>query len=608
MAGRTDSGRRLLVLLIAFGLGASLLVTRLGYWQLVRHDDLVESAHRQIYYRADVPSQRGQIYDRSGTIVLAASVTRDRLIVAADQLTPDQQATMAEFLTGQLGLDPTASGALAAKLQTGKPYLVIAKDLAPEKSTAIEAAASAAGITGISFESDSARSYPQAGGSPKSTLAAQLIGFVNREGAGQYGVEQYYQDVLAGQPKVVEADRDANGQPLMETERTVEAGVPGQDIRLTIDAGLQLAVEEEVMAARIANHAKSVSAVVMDPWSGEIYAEASYPSYDANDYTAIANDDPSVFVDPNVSHVYEPGSVFKMLTVLAGLETKTTNLDKVYDDTGKMKLDHGETTIKDADRIAMGNLHLRDAIAYSRNVVAAKVAIGLAPTTAQASTILHDVWTRLGIGSPTGIDVAGEAHGLVNDPAITAWSQTDLGNGAFGQGVAVTEVQLARAYAALINGGILVKPHVVAGIGEQPVSIKPDETPVLDPTLSPQLAGLMQHVLASPWYADKSKVPGYWVGGKTGTAQVWDNAHRRWVNNTYNFSCVGFIGRQVGHPDLIIAVKIGETTPNRDRFGTILLPLDSVELFRRVATDAVTTPGLLPVLAPGGAATTQAGG
>jgi len=103
-------------------------------------------------------------------------------------------------------------------------------------------------------------------------------------------------------------------------------------------------------------------------------------------------------------------------------------------------------------------------------------------------------------------------------------------------------------------------------------------------------------------------VPGYWVGGKTGTAQVWDNEHQRWLFNKYNFSCVGFIGRQAGHPDLVIAVRISETTPNRDRFGTILLPLDSVELFRRVATDAASTPGLLPVLTPADGTTARAGG
>ena len=607
MAGRTDSGRRLLLLLIVFVLGAGVLVTRLGYWQLVKHDELVESAHRQIYYRADVPSQRGQIYDRSGTIVLAGSVTRSRLIVNAEQLTAEQRATMVEFLAAQLGLDPVASGQLGAKLETGKAYLVVARDLPPEQSTAIEAAATAAGIQGITFESDSARSYPQAGGGPKSSLAAQLIGFVNRDGAGQYGVEQFYQDVLGGQPKVVEADRDSNGEPLLETERTVEPGVPGRDIRLTIDAGLQLALEQEVMAARIANHAASVSAVVMDPWTGEIYAEASYPSYDANRYAATASDDPSIFVDPVVSNVYEPGSVFKMLTVLAGLEQGTTSLDRVYDDTGKMRLDGGETQITDADKRAMGKLKLEDAIAYSRNIVAAKVAFGLAPTTSEASTILHEVWTRLGMGSATGIDVAGEVRGLVNDPAITRWSESDLANGSFGQGVAITQIQLARAYAALINGGVLVQPHVVAGIGSDIVTVKTDP-PVLDPSLSPVLAGLMQHVLASPWYLEQARVPGYWIGGKTGTAQVWDLEHNRWRPNTFNFSCVGFIGRKQGHPDLVVAVRIGETPFVINATGQGVLRFTAPELFRRVATDAITTPGLLPALAPAGPATAQAGG
>jgi cell division protein FtsI/penicillin-binding protein 2 len=607
MPGRTDSGRRLLLLLIVFALGASALVTRLGYWQLVRHDDLVADAHHQIFYTAPVPSQRGQIFDRSGTIVLAASVTRSRLVVAADQLTPAQQGAMVEFLTGQLGLDPAASGALAAKLQTGKQYLVIAKDLTPEKVTAIESAAASAGIAAISFESDSARNYPQAGGSPNSTLAAHLLGFVNRDGEGQYGVEQYYQDVLAGQPKLIEADRDANGQPLLETERTIEPGVPGRDIRLTIDAGLQLALEQEVMAARIANHAKSVSAVVMDPWTGEIYAEANYPSYDANRYATIAGEDPAAFVDPVVSHVYEPGSVFKLLTVLAGLETGTTSLDRVYQDSGKMRLDGGETKITDADNQAMGSLKLEDAIAYSRNIVAAKVAFGLAPTTGDASTILHEVWSRLGIGRPTGIDVAGEVRGLVNDPAITAWRQIDLANGSFGQGVAVTQIQLAAAYAALVNGGMLVHPHVVAGIGNEAVSTTTDG-PVLDPSLSPELANLMAHVLQNPWYVDQARTPGFWIGGKTGTAQVWDAERNKWLFNTYNFSCVGFIGREKGHPDLVVAVRLSEAPPNRNALGQIILPVTAVELFRRVATDAVTTPGLLQPLAPADATTARAGG
>jgi cell division protein FtsI (penicillin-binding protein 3) len=597
MKGRTDSGRRLLLVLIVFVIAAGALVTRLGYWQLSQRDVLVDSARRQIYYRADVPSRRGQIFDRSGTVVLAASVTRDRLIVSAERMTAAQRTEMAGFLTAQLHLDEAAAAAIQVRLETAKPYLVLARDLLPEQSQAIESAAQAAGIGGITIESDSARNYPQAGGSPNSTLAAHLLGFVNREGSGQYGVEQFYQEVLAGQPKVVEADRDASGRPVPETERTVEPGVPGADIRLTIDAGLQLALEQEVMAARIADGAKSVSAVVLDPWTGEIYAEATYPSYNANDYSSIAADDTSRFIDPVVSHVYEPGSVFKMLAVLAGLEQGTTSMTKVYRDSKTLQLDGGRARITDADNKGMGDMKLEDGIAYSRNIVAAKVALGLAPTTDRASTILHEVWTRLGFGRTTGIDVAGENRGLVNDPAITAWRQIDLANGAFGQGVAVTQIQLATAFAALVNGGVPVQPHVVAGVGADLVKTTAG-APVMDPGLSPQLANLMHHVLTNEWYVEQSQVPGYWVGGKTGTAQVWDAEHRRWFSNTYNFSNVGFIGRREGHPDLIVAVRIQEAHPNRNAQGQLVLPVTSTELFRRTATDAVTTPGLLAILQP----------
>jgi cell division protein FtsI (penicillin-binding protein 3) len=594
MLGRTDSGRRLLLLLIVFVIAASGLVVRLGYWQLVKHGELVESARRQIYFHAEVPSRRGQIYDRSGTIVLAASVTRDRLVLSTENMDDAERAAMLELLTAQLELDATASGELAARLAEPKPYVIVAKDLPPERSAAIVAAAEAAGIAGLTVESDASRSYAQAGGGPHTTLAAHLVGFVNRDGDGQYGVEQHYQDVLAGQPSVVEADRDSSGAPLAETLRTVEQGVPGQDIRLTIDAGLQLAIEQEVTAAGIADGANSVSAVVMDPWTGEIYASAAWPSYDENRYAPIAAEDPSVFIDPVVSNVYEPGSVFKMLTVVAGLEQGTTSMDKVYRDTGKMWLDNGQARITDADNLAMGSMPLEDGIAYSRNIVAAKVALGLAPTTRKSSNILHEVWTRLGFGRPTGVDVAGEVRGLVNDPSVTPWSQIDLANGSFGQGVAVTQLQLATAYGAMVNGGVLVQPHVVAGIGADPV-VATRDAPVIDPALSGELSGLLEHVLKSPWYEAESQVPGYWVGGKTGTAQVWDAEHQRWFFNIYNFSCVGFIGREKGHPDLIVAVRIGEAPPNRNAAGQFFLPVTSTELFRRVATDAITTPGLLPM-------------
>jgi cell division protein FtsI (penicillin-binding protein 3) len=593
--GRTDSARRLLVLLICFGIAGSGLLVRLGYWQIAQRDRLLDAAHRQIYLRTEVPSRRGEIYDRSGTVVLASSVIHDRLIVTAQHLSDADQATMVAFLAERLGLDPLASDDLRAKLATGKPYIVVDRDVSAEQAESIRADAAAAGILGITFETEAVREYPQAGGGPNSSLAAHLLGFVNREGQGQYGIEQYYQAQLAGQPQIVESDKDANGQPLVDTEHVIEAGAPGQDLRLTIDAGLQLAMEQEVMAADIADHADSVSAIVMDPYTGEIYGEATYPSFDGNDYSATASDDPGRFVDPVVSAVYEPGSVFKMLTVLTALQLQTTTLQTTFKDTGSLKLDNGKTKIEDSDRKAMGVMKLEDAIAYSRNVVAARVALGLAPTVQEASEQLHAVWIRMGFGSRTGVDLAGEVGGLVNDPSISAWRQIDLANGSFGQGVAVTPMQLATAYAAMVNGGTLVQPHVVAAIGSQIVAA-PSRGSVLDASLSPVLANLLHHVMTIPWYKPFATVPGYWLGAKTGTAQIWDAKQHRWLPNTYNFSAIGFIGRTEGHPDLIVAVQIHSGRPGRNAQTQIIVPVASTELFRRIATDAITTSGLLPAL------------
>lgn len=595
MLGRTDSARRLIVLLVVFAIAGGGLLVRLGYWQIAQRDQLVDAAHRQLYVRTEIAGTRGEIYDRSGTVVLASSVVRDRLIVAATHLDEAAQATMVSFLAQALGLDSAGADALRVKLALGKPYNIVAKDLSPEQAEAIRAAADAAGIAGISFETEAARNYPQTGGGPGVSLASHLLGFVNREGRGQYGIEQFYQSQLAGTPEIVEADKDANGQPIMDTEHVVQAGSRGQDLRLTIDASLQLAMEQEVMAARIADRAASVSAVVLDPYTGEVYGEATYPGFDGNDYAVTASQDPSTFLDPVISEVYEPGSVFKMLTVIAALETGTSTLGTKYRDPGFLKLDGGQAKIEDSDRHGMGTLKLQDGIAYSRNVVAAQVAMRLAPTTAEASQVLHAVWTRMGFGSPTGVDLAGEVAGLVNDPSIRPWRQIDLANGSFGQGVAVTPMQLATAYAAMVNGGSLIQPHVVAAIGDQVVGPTPRQS-VLDGSLTPTLTNLMHHVLTIPWYKPLTTVPGYWLGAKTGTAQIWDSVHHRWLSNTYNFSCVGFIGRTAGHPDLIVAVQIHSGRPNRSAIGQILVPVASTELFRRIATDAMTTPGLVPML------------
>jgi cell division protein FtsI (penicillin-binding protein 3) len=245
----------------------------------------------------------------------------------------------------------------------------------------------------------------------------------------------------------------------------------------------------------------------------------------------------------------------------------------------------------------MGWMTFQDAIAYSRNVVAAKVALGLGDSTRASSAALYDMWLRLGYGEPTGIDVAGEVAGIVRDPALTPWREIDLANGAFGQGVAVTPIQLATAFAALINGGVRVHPHVVQGIGDDDVVVDPP-TQVINDSLSRTLVKLMRHVVTEvPFYRDRTLVPGYDVGGKTGTAQIWDPKANggigAWKRNLFNYSFVGYIGRESGRPDLVVAIQIEEGTPTVARVGHLEMPVMSFELFRRIATDAITTPDLV---------------
>lgn len=598
MLGRTDSRARLLFLLVVFMLGSTLLTARLAYWQILDRDRLTSQALAQTTVTLGMPSKRGDIYDRTGTVVLATTVQRERLVATLDQLSPERRRSTVAELARILGLDEAGTIALRDKMTGNARYLILRHGLDRTTADRIRAAMDAKRVFGLSLEPEPERVYPQVGGGPGSSLAAHLIGFVNREGGGQYGVEQAYQATLAGEPRVVVAERDASGRAMVDDGAVSQPGTPGADLRLTIDAGLQLRVEQELLAAWVADRAKRVSAVVMDPYTGEVYAMATYPSYDGNDYKAIAASDPGRFIDPVVSTVYEPGSVFKMMTAAAAISNGSVTPSTRVKDVGTLRLDHGRTKIDDADRKAMGWMTFADGVAYSRNVVAAKVALALGTSTKESSSILYDMWLRLGYGEPTGIDVAGEVGGIVRDPAITPWREIDLANGAFGQGVAVTPMQLAMAYASLMNGGTVVQPHVVKSVGDRDLAISARRQGVIDPSLSKTFIDMMRHVITEVvFYRDRTLVPGYDVGGKTGTAQIWDataNGGRgAWKRNLFNYSFVGYIGRQTGIPDLVVAIRIEEGTPTVARVGHLEMPVMSFELFRRIATDAITTPDLL---------------
>jgi cell division protein FtsI/penicillin-binding protein 2 len=595
MLGRTDSRGRLLLVLLFIVVASTGMAARLAYWQLGQQKQLATMAVAQSTSQKSIAPLRGTIYDRTGTIVLATTIYLYRVVGSPHDLTPDQRTSTADALVDYLTLDATDAAALRHAMAGTAYYIVLAANVNPSVVQEMMKSVAIGGLPGITFEPQPVRVYPQAGGAPHTSLAAHLLGFVNAAGVGQYGLEQQYDTELAGRPSVVQIDPSIVGPG---SAVVLDAGAPGRDIRTTIDASLQLQTEQEVYAAWVADKAKSVSAVVMSPDTGEVLAEASYPSYDANDYAAVADKNPSIFTDPVISEVYEPGSVFKMLTTSAALTSKTTSLSTYINDYGIMKLAGGQE-VADADRKAKGWMTLADIVAWSRNVGVTQAAFRLGKNLDAASAVLYKTWTSYGIGQKTGIDLAGEASGIVRNPATTPWRQIDLANGSFGQGVATTPMQMMRAYAAMANGGLMVTPRVTladAKIGGS-ATVASAGTRVISPAVSASLTGLMEHVVtAVKVYAQRTYVPGYFVGGKTGTAQIWDQTldggNGGWKVNVYNYSFYGWIGHS--KPDLIVGTLISEGTPTLIKQGVLDMPVQSYELFRRIATDAVTSQQIPP--------------
>jgi cell division protein FtsI/penicillin-binding protein 2 len=582
MLGRTDSRRRLIVLMLTMAVIATALGGRLAYWQLIEGDQLQAMADAQLARPVQAEQRRGDITDRSGTL-LATTAYRDRLVAYPDLVPEDKRDSVASQLAALVGLTGADRDALFQAFADGKSYVTVARRLTDGQDAEVRRELASGDLVGVGLEPVAARFYPNPGGAPSTTLASQLLGFVTDDGLGRYGIEQRDQALLAGSSADTASLDAAAGQ---------SAPALGANVQLTIDASLQLRVEKELYATWVADQAKRVSAVVMDPNTGAVLAWASVPGYDANDYADVARSDPNLFVDPIASQIYEPGSVMKMLTAAAALERGVVDLNTtVVDD---KELVFGHSRVRNADRKGMGPIEFQDAIAFSRNVATAKVAMELGDNTTDSADVLYSMWQRLGFGRPTGIDLANEAAGITSNPDTNRWADVDLANRAFGQAVAVTPLQLAVAYSAMANGGRLVQPYLVDSVdGKATSPAEPQQ--VIDPGLSQRLRELMIHVLTTqPVLHAHTQIPGYIVGGKTGTAQFWDSRSNAWATDAFNYTFCGFVGRE--NPDLIIVVRIHEAEPTvRRRSGSTLPEVQSFDLFRRIAQESIGVLDLPPL-------------
>jgi len=507
MLARTDSRARAVVLLLVVAVAASAIGARLVWWQVVQQGSLSAAALGQLSQQEELPAERGEITDINGAL-LATSIELQS-VFATPPLIADPMET-ATLLAPVLDI---STAQLRAKLGGDRDWVWLKRRITPEAAERIRSL----DLRGIGMLPETKRVYPIEGIAQGTTLAAQVLGFVDVNGDGQYGIEGGENAILAGSPGAVSAQEDVIGRQIADSATLLREPVDGADLRLTLDIGVQHMLEQEIWTTYRMNGAAGATGLIMNVETGAILAMASYPSYDANDF---ATTDGDLFSNPAVARQYEPGSVMKAFTVAAAIDAGAiTTKDTVVDNNN---LQIGEVLIHNADRAmhpyGHGPITAADVLALSNNVGAAKIGLTL------GRHKLYEAFLRFGFGAPTGIDLAGEASGVVWDPdGPNASGDLTAAQNAFGQGLSLTAVQLAAGYASFANGGLLVTPHVVDGWTDPDGTVHTTEQPPAERIMREETAETMVKLLTNAidnGIATGAKVSGYTVAGKTGTAQI----------------------------------------------------------------------------------------
>ena len=549
---------RLRVLFALFAVATLLLSLRVGYWQTIGRSALLEGATDQLRSDLVVEAQRGVIRDRNGAI-LATTVDLRSLYAIPKRIA--DHADAAAKLSPVLA---TPAATIRAALDSGAEWLYLKRRLPEPVARAVEALA----ITGLGFEPEPKRLYPN------DALAASLLGFVNDDGAGQYGVEGAYDKLLRGTPGRLVVERDPKDRELALGLRTAVPPRNGADVYLTIDLVVQTAIERELRRAIEREKATSGSIVVVDPRDGAILGLASWPTFDP---ARVGAADPEALRNRAVSWTFEPGSTMKAVTIAAGIDKHVVTPTTTYDDKGYAII--GGRRLNNAQGKAYGTTTVTQILERSANAGAVFVASKL------GQDPLYQYLRAFGFGSPTGIDLAAEASGAVRP--LAEWYPVDVGTIAFGQGIAVTPLQLAMAYAAIANGGTLYRPYVVAATrdadGEHrtaPVAVRNPITPDTADTLRTMLVSTVDRGIAHG-----ASLTGYSVAGKTGTAQI-PSDDGRYVDDAYISSFAGFAPAS----DPRFAVVIVLERPQSKLLGTVT----TMSAFHDLAIDVLRSARVQP--------------
>ena len=521
--------------------------------QVMQHAKYAAIARSQQEHKIDIPAPRGTILDRNGQ-PLAISVPVASVSVNPQQIANIRLAT--EVLGNTLNLDQKVLfSRLEWARQNHKGFMWVKRRIDPFETDRLKEMH----LDWVTFHTESMRHYP------KGEVASHVLGAVFKDEEGAAGIERTLDPVLKG--------RDGSERMVMDVKRRgldshmdsePQAGVA---LTLTIDERMQYVAERELKAGVEAKHARSGTAIVMNPYTGEILALANYPNYDPNQ-PPKPGDDPIARFNLGASVPFEPGSVFKVVTLSAALETTNLRPDTLIP-TGNGILVLPGRVIHESHH-GYGTITMAEVLEKSSNIGAIMIGSHVGREN------MYEYARRLGFGQKSGLPLPAESSGKLR--TLDKWGTTSLASISMGQEVSVTSVQLARLGAVIANGGMLVKPRLVLKRGDKPEPVDPPVR-VLKPETAITMRGMMEGVVLRGTARLHGRLDGYTSGGKTGTAQIFDFATHHYTHN-YNASFLGFA--PVTNPALVVLVTVHNTSGENGQGADAAAPV-----FQKIMTEAL---------------------
>lgn len=527
---------RIYALFFLFVSVGAVSILRLFQLQIVNYDFYKAVADDQRGVNLELSPERGKIFvqDKTGKAQPVA-LNKDWPLVYAVPKEIENPEDVASILSPILEIP--LEELLPRLKKENDPYEPLARKASDEIAEQIKKL----NIFGIGIASESGRFYPF------DSLASQILGFFGPEGdkkSGRYGVEKFFNKELEGTRGELRGEKDGFGYIISTVEKFIEPAKDGADIYLTIDPNIQFAAEEKLKKAIERWSAEAGSAIVMEPATGKILALANLPTFNPNEYSKV--DEPKVFSNAAIQGVFEPGSVFKPFTMAAGLDAKVLSPSTVYTDEGEVKI--GGYTIRNFNNQAFGKRTMTEVLENSLNTGA------VFAQRAAGKSVFKNYVKAFGFGEKTGVDLPFEAAGNILN--LDSGREINYATAAFGQGISATPLELISAISAIANDGKLMRPYVVDKIISRDGAESKNEPEAVRQAISPlaanQLTAMLVSVVRNGF--DKARIPGYFIAGKTGTAQIPDLENGGYLDGVFIHTFVGYA--PAFNPRFAILLKI----------------------------------------------------